>query len=149
MCWFYTGIAQIALLCRTGKCGKKVPKTILASLYTPPPPYGQCPYGNNRFQKGASLTVSNPIRFCNHSCFLILLVSWIADPSVVLQIKVGTETMTKVVGEETSEGRSVVGIHGSLRICDTSNDKQRPLSAGNPSSCSGCHGKVNSPKHQI
>ena len=72
--------------------------------------------------------------FYKYSCLLILLVSWIADPSTVLQIKVGTEAMTKVVGEETSEGRSVVGIHGSLRICDTSNDKQRPLSAGNPSS---------------
>ena len=66
---------------------------------------------------------------------MILLVSWISDPSVVLQIKVGTETMTKVVGEETSEGRSVVGIHGSLRICDTSNDKQRqatPFKSGKP-----------------
>ena len=43
--------------------------------------------------------------------------------------------MTKVVGEETSEGRSVVGIHGSLRICDTSNDKQRqatPFKHGKP-----------------
>ena len=66
---------------------------------------------------------------------LFLDLSWIADPSVVLQIKVGTETMTKVVGEETSEGRSVVGIHGSLRICDTSNDKQRqatPFKSGKP-----------------
>ena len=37
MCWFYTGIAQIALdpptlLCQTGKRGKKCQKTILASL---------------------------------------------------------------------------------------------------------------------
>ena len=106
-----------------------------------------------------SVAVFSFTGFYKYSCLLILLISWIADPSIVLQIKVGTEAMTKVVGEETSEGRSVVGIHGSLRICDTSsdkqrqattsNDKQRPLSAGNPSSCSGCHGKVNSPKHQI
>ena len=60
MCWFYMGIAQIALdphpLCQTGKrgkkcskpswkaltplgkCGKKGLQTILVSLYTPPPP---------------------------------------------------------------------------------------------------------------
>ena len=37
-----------------GNVGKKVPQTILLSLYTPFP-YGQCPYGNNTFQKGASL----------------------------------------------------------------------------------------------
>ena len=38
MCCFYMGIAQIALdppLCQTGKRGKKVPQTILASPYTP------------------------------------------------------------------------------------------------------------------
>ena len=35
---------------------EKVPQTILASLYSPPPPYGQCPYVNNTFQKGASLS---------------------------------------------------------------------------------------------
>ena len=39
MCWFYLGVAQIALdpppLCQTGKHGKKVPLTILASPYTP------------------------------------------------------------------------------------------------------------------
>ena len=34
---------------------KEVPQTILASPNTPPPPYRQCPYGNNTFQKGASL----------------------------------------------------------------------------------------------
>ena len=33
--------------------GKKVPQTILASLYTPPP-CGKCPYGNNTFEKGTS-----------------------------------------------------------------------------------------------
>ena len=42
-------------LCQTGKLGKKVLQTILASLYTTPPPFGQCPYKNNTFQKGASL----------------------------------------------------------------------------------------------
>ena len=40
MCWFYMGIAQIALdpqpLCQPGKRGKKVPQTILASPYAPP-----------------------------------------------------------------------------------------------------------------
>ena len=36
---------------------EKVPQTILASLYTHPLT-GQCPYGNNTFQKGASLTNS-------------------------------------------------------------------------------------------
>ena len=76
MCGFYMGIAQIALdpppLCQKGK-REKVPQTILASpytpgqcgkkcpkpswqAYTPLPPYGQCPYGNNTFQKEASLT---------------------------------------------------------------------------------------------
>ena len=61
MFWFYMGIVQIALdppaLCQTGKRGKKVLQTILTSPYTsPPPPFGQCPYGTNTFQKGASLT---------------------------------------------------------------------------------------------
>ena len=45
MCWFYMGIAQIALgpppLCRTGKRGKKVPQTILASPYTPGQTWGK------------------------------------------------------------------------------------------------------------
>ena len=74
MRWFYMGIAQIALdpppsLCQTGKrkksvpnhpgkplhpeqSGKKVPQTILASLYTPSPPYRQ---------KGAFLSLPDPI----------------------------------------------------------------------------------------
>ena len=75
MCWFYMGIVQTALdppMARAnvekkvpqtipaspytpGQPGKKVPQTILASLT--PAPYGQCPYGNNTFQKGASLKV--------------------------------------------------------------------------------------------
>ena len=43
MCWVYMGIAQIGLeppplLCQTVKRGQKVPQTILASLYTIPPP---------------------------------------------------------------------------------------------------------------
>ena len=38
-----------------GQTWEKVPQTILASLYTTTP-YGQCPYRNNTFQKGASLT---------------------------------------------------------------------------------------------
>ena len=42
MCWFYMGIAQIALdphlLCQTGKHGKKCPKPSWQALT--PPPYG-------------------------------------------------------------------------------------------------------------
>ena len=71
LCWFYMGIAQIALdlppFSQTGKCGKKVPQTILASLYTPLPPYGQCPYGYNTFQEGAFLTpfwISMDLNIC-------------------------------------------------------------------------------------
>ena len=49
MCCIHMGIAQIALdpppLFQTGKRGKKRHQT------------GQCPYGNNSFQKGASLIV--------------------------------------------------------------------------------------------
>ena len=75
MCWFYMGIAQIALdpppLCQMGKHGKKVPQpswqvlTPLGSVGKKCPklswqaftlPYGQYPYENNTFQKGASLT---------------------------------------------------------------------------------------------
>ena len=63
---------------------------------------------------------------------LFLDISWIADPSGVLLIKVGTEMMTKVVGEETSEGRSVVGIHGSLRICDDKQRQATPFKSGKP-----------------
>ena len=41
MCWFYMGIAQIALdpssSVKRANVGKKVPQTILASIYTPPP----------------------------------------------------------------------------------------------------------------
>ena len=42
--------------------GKKCP-TIQASIYTPLPPLGQCPYENNTFQKGAflNLTLFAPI----------------------------------------------------------------------------------------
>ena len=43
MCWFYMGIAQIALdtpPLSNGQTWKKAPQTILASLY-PPPPYVQ------------------------------------------------------------------------------------------------------------
>ena len=66
MCWYYVGIAQIALdppsppvkranvekkcpkpswqaLTPLGKRGKKVPQTILTSLYTPPPPHQAMP----------------------------------------------------------------------------------------------------------
>ena len=76
MCWFCMGIAQIALdplpptikqanvekkclkpswqaLTPLGKRGKKVPQTILASLYTSPL---RAIYGNNTFQKGTSLS---------------------------------------------------------------------------------------------
>ena len=71
------GSAQIALdpLCQTGKCGKKCPKPSLQALApqanmgqrsapnhpgkpSPPSPLRamlNCPYGNNTFQKGASL----------------------------------------------------------------------------------------------
>ena len=47
MCWFYIGIAQIDLdppsFCQTGKLGKEVLQTILASPYTPPlSDNGQC-----------------------------------------------------------------------------------------------------------
>ena len=41
-------------LCQTGKRGKKCPKPSWQD-FTPPSPYGHCPYGNNTFQKGASL----------------------------------------------------------------------------------------------
>ena len=41
MCWFYMGIAQIALdpspSVKRANVGKKVPQTILASPYTPLP----------------------------------------------------------------------------------------------------------------
>ena len=56
MCWFYMGIAQIALdppLCQTGKRGKKVPQTILASLNTPPPLLtGNAHMETTRFKRG-------------------------------------------------------------------------------------------------
>ena len=57
MCWFHMGIAQIALdqpptPLSNGQNGKKVPQTILASLYTPSPPYRQ---------KGAFLSLPDPI----------------------------------------------------------------------------------------
>ena len=60
MCWFYMGIVQIALdptpPVKRANMGKKCAQTILASLYTPP--YGQCPYGNNTFHKGGSLSIT-------------------------------------------------------------------------------------------
>ena len=56
MFWFYMSIAQIALDPPSVKRAnvEKVPQTIMASLYNLPP----CPYGNNTFQKGASLNRS-------------------------------------------------------------------------------------------
>ena len=79
MCWFYLGIAQIALdprpAVKQANVEKKVAQTILASPYTPgqreeksgpnhpckplhPALTGNahCPYGNNTFQEGASLS---------------------------------------------------------------------------------------------
>ena len=57
MCWFYMGIAQIALdpCVKGANVEKKVPQTILASLYTHPSPLtgNAHMYGNNTFQKGA------------------------------------------------------------------------------------------------
>ena len=44
-------------LCQTGKRGKRCPKSYWQA-FEPCPPYGQCPYGNNTFQKGASLIFS-------------------------------------------------------------------------------------------
>ena len=77
MCWFYMGIAQIALdlppsvkRANVGKSApdhpgkpfhpramweKKCPKPS-RQAFTPSCPYGQCPYGKNAFQKGASRT---------------------------------------------------------------------------------------------
>ena len=59
MCWFYMGIAQIALdphppSVKRANVETKCPKPTWQAPFTPPP-YGQCPYGNNKFQKGASL----------------------------------------------------------------------------------------------
>ena len=78
MCWFYMGIAQLALdpplpplsNGQTWKKGapnhpgkplhpgqiwkKKCPKPSWQA-FTTTPPFRQCPYGNNTFQKGASL----------------------------------------------------------------------------------------------
>ena len=42
------------ILTPPGNVGKKCPKPSWQAL-TPPPPYRQCPYGNNTFQKGASI----------------------------------------------------------------------------------------------
>ena len=60
MCWFYTGIAQIALdppaSVKQANMEKKVPQTILVGFYTPPPsPLTGNAHGINTFQKGASL----------------------------------------------------------------------------------------------
>ena len=51
------GSLDLPPFCQTGKRGKKVLQTILASLYTPPPFLSGNAhiYGNNAFQKGASL----------------------------------------------------------------------------------------------
>ena len=46
--------------CQFG-CGKKCSKPSEHAL-TPPPPYGQCPYGNNIFKKGASLCNSRSLK---------------------------------------------------------------------------------------
>ena len=72
MCWLYMGIAQIALdpppSGKRANMKKSAPKhpdnnkqTSWATWEKSAPnhsgkPYGQCPYGNNTFGKGASLT---------------------------------------------------------------------------------------------
>ena len=57
MCWFYMGIAQIALdpspSVKRANVEKKCPKPTWQAPFTHT--YGLCPYGNNKFQKGASL----------------------------------------------------------------------------------------------
>ena len=64
MCWFYMGIAQIALdpapPLSNGQTRKKLNHSPGKPLHLPPTPYGQCRYGNNRFQKGASLSYPVP-----------------------------------------------------------------------------------------
>ena len=63
MCWFYMGIAQIALdplppsSVKLANVEKKCPKPSWQA-FTPPLPYGQYPYASNTFQKGASLRPS-------------------------------------------------------------------------------------------
>ena len=62
MCWFYMGIAQIALAPRPQtilaspdtpeQMWEKVPQTILASLYTPPPLTGNAHMETIHFKKG-------------------------------------------------------------------------------------------------
>ena len=53
---FYVGISQIALesppLCQMGERGKKVPQTILASLYTPSALTGNAHIKPTHFKKG-------------------------------------------------------------------------------------------------
>ena len=68
ICGFYMGIAQIALdpcpppLCQPGKRGKKESaRNHSDKPIHPTPPYGQCPFGNNTFQKGSS------VFFCNYT----------------------------------------------------------------------------------
>ena len=87
MCWFKMGIAKKALdpnpplsngqtwkkkcpkpswqaLTPPGNVGKKCPKPKLSlQAFSPLPPYGQCPYGNNTFQKGASLIIFHHSNF--------------------------------------------------------------------------------------
>ena len=67
MCWFYMGIVLIALglayICQTGKCGKKVSQTILASPYTPPPLIGNAPdMETTHFKKGLPLRSSSSVK---------------------------------------------------------------------------------------
>ena len=66
MCCFHMGIAQIALdpptHCQTGTWKKNAPKQSSQAFTAPPPTFGQCPYGNNTFQKGASLSQSSLTR---------------------------------------------------------------------------------------
>ena len=70
-------LTQIALeppfICQMGKRGKRVPQTIQASLYAPPPPLrARLMYGNNAFQKGLPSPRVNPK---SQLCLQILLAA--------------------------------------------------------------------------
>ena len=84
MCGFYMGIAQIALdprplhsVNRANVDKKKVPETILTSLYTPPPLTGNAHLETTHFKKGLLCSFATiPKRLCIHSQRNIQPTSW-------------------------------------------------------------------------
>ena len=102
ICYFYMVIANVQIALDSpplsnGQPWKKCPKTSWPA-FNPPPPYRQCPYGNNTFQKGAFLTKLTCLGHITSSNTNLDLSSSKSRPS----IKISTKWVSQLVSDKGS-----------------------------------------------